>query len=138
MVYSRETRVTVSSLERLENSDNGNPRYKIHTDNGPYRSVPDAGFCYGIESQRIPGAELQEATLTLDSRGRVENLVWHPIVGNRWPGDCDHDRDLCSDCIMRCRPCGNTYDTAEALELHVANDHPSEHGCKHCGRPHGH
>lgn len=140
MRNTTERRVLVYSLERLDNSANGNPRYRVHTDGGPYTTSADAGFCYGIENNRIRGVETQEATLTLTRAGMVADLKWHPVTGNKWPGDCDHDRDLCADCITRCRPCEVTYDSPQALALHVRNEHASggPNGCAHCGRPGGH
>jgi hypothetical protein len=135
-----ERRVTVFSLDRLDNSPSGNPRYKIHTEDGPYTTSSDAGFCYGIENRRARGAEAQDATLVLTSTGRVRDMTWHPLIGDRFPDECDHDREICADCYLTCNPCGTPFDTAEALQEHVRVTHvpTDEYACKHCGRPYGH
>jgi len=65
--------VTIVSLERLNNSVNGNPRFKIHTDGGWYITSSDHGFCYSIEND-WRGKDTRDAVLTLTRAGRVCDL----------------------------------------------------------------
>lgn len=63
----------IVKLDRLTNSPNGNPRYRVHLDSGPVRETrPDAAVNYGITNAG-PGSsgEGREVTLTVDERGHV-------------------------------------------------------------------
>lgn len=66
---------TVYSFERLNNSVNGNPRFKVHTNEGIFITSSDHGFVYNVESG-LNRRESRPATLTLTRAGRVEDLVW--------------------------------------------------------------
>lgn len=140
MANTTTRRVIVTGLTRLNSTASGNPRFLIHTeDAGDFTSQSDASFCYGIENDRVRGENRQEATLTLTRAGRVCDMAWHPLIGNKWPRDCDHDRDICTECVTVCRPCGEQFGDQMALRVHVANAHKlGEYGCEHCGREMGH
>jgi hypothetical protein len=47
---------TVTRLERMRNSVNGNPKYRVGFDNGrSHVTMADAGFCYGITNPEMRG-----------------------------------------------------------------------------------
>jgi hypothetical protein len=59
MVMARNTRevhVTVYGVTRLRNTVNGNPRFKLHTDQGDYLIGSDAAVGYEVTNytNRIP------------------------------------------------------------------------------------
>lgn len=75
---SFELVVTVTSMARLNNSVNGNPRYMIHTNEGSYITSSDHSFVYGIEDG-LRGAhrwEGRRAWITLTRANRIEDLKW--------------------------------------------------------------
>jgi hypothetical protein len=53
---TREISVTVFGVTRLRNTANGNPRFKLHTDQGDYLIGSDAAVGYEVENytNRIP------------------------------------------------------------------------------------
>jgi hypothetical protein len=65
------------SVTRLDNSVNGNPRYILHTDNGPYITQTDAALGYEIGNlrNRIPAKGAMEVTLHLSETGKVWDIV---------------------------------------------------------------
>lgn len=67
--------VIVYRLERLNNSVNGNPRYRIITDEGMFITSSDYGFVYGIEDG-WRGRNCRTAVLTLTRAGRVQDLKY--------------------------------------------------------------
>ena len=67
------TSVHVRHLERLNNSVNGNPRYKVYFEEDPlhgYVTSSDAGFCYGINNPEMRGA----VDVWLTRAGRIEHM----------------------------------------------------------------
>lgn len=71
MKRERQTK-TIDHLERMNNSYNGNPRFRVYfTDGTSYRTSPDAMFCYGIENPEYRAPALVE--IELDGR---ENIVY--------------------------------------------------------------
>jgi len=70
--------ITVSSIETLKNSVWGNPRFKLHTADGPYITMSDAAFCVGImngwDSTHDKYGRLAKVELT--RAGRVRALTW--------------------------------------------------------------
>lgn len=70
--------VTVYRLDRMPNSVNGNPRYRLTTDAGEYITSSDHAFVYGIENGFRPRNhwEGRKAWITLTRAGRVSDLEW--------------------------------------------------------------
>jgi hypothetical protein len=60
-------RATITKIDRLKNSTNGNPTYRLHTSAGTYRTKTDAQISYMVGS-RLLGTEVE---LTVDGRGHV-------------------------------------------------------------------
>ena len=59
-------------LERMTNSVNGNPRFRIHfTDGSSAVSQSDAAFCYGLENRENFGVDV---VVTFTKAGRVADL----------------------------------------------------------------
>lgn len=53
--------VEIHSISRLPSSENGNPRFKLHTDQGDFATKPDASLNYAVEnltSSRFPEEHL--------------------------------------------------------------------------------
>ena len=76
---SFERVVMVTHLERLNNSVNANPRYRVHTSEGSYITSSDESFVYGIENgwtslHRWVGG--RRAWITLTRAGRISDLTW--------------------------------------------------------------
>lgn len=68
---SRTERKQVAGLERLRNSANGNPRYRItFTDGTSAVSVADADFCYGITNPDMRG----EVDVTYTKSGKISTM----------------------------------------------------------------
>ncbi len=63
-----ETRI--EKIERMNNSKDGNPRFRLHTADGAYATMPDASVAYGIEN---PEYQEGRVRLTLNSKGQVEH-----------------------------------------------------------------
>lgn len=65
------------SAERLTNSTNGNPRYKLHTSDGVFQTQSDASCSYDVDNitRTIPRGETIPVTLHLTPAGRVWNIV---------------------------------------------------------------
>ena len=68
----------VNSVERLNNSRNGNPRYEFHFANGMKWKTPvDAGWVYGIVPSRFENANAKvfyRAGTPADKIERVEEV----------------------------------------------------------------
>jgi hypothetical protein len=61
----------IHSLERLKNSVNGNPRYRILlTDGYVLTTAPDAMISYNIDNREFRDIDIK---FTLDGRGNVYN-----------------------------------------------------------------
>ena len=63
---------TISDVERIPSSQNGNPRYRILTDVGVFTTKTDAGVAYAISPTALQG---RFVTLRLDARGQVIGLT---------------------------------------------------------------
>lgn len=64
-------RKQVSSLERLNNSVNGNPRYRVtFTDGTSAVTQSDASFCYGITNPDMRG----ELEVTYTRAGKIADM----------------------------------------------------------------
>lgn len=48
MAKSTDHTVTVHSVERIQSSTNGNPRYQLNTDKGPFRTAVDTQCGYTV------------------------------------------------------------------------------------------
>lgn len=61
----------VSSLTRLNNSINGNPRYRVlFTDGSSAVTKSDAAFCYGIDNPEMRG----EVIVKYSRGGRITDM----------------------------------------------------------------
>jgi hypothetical protein len=71
-------RITVFSRETLNCSVNANPRFKLYTDEGWYKTSSDQAFCYGLwngwTSQHDETGRVAEIELT--AARRTEDLKW--------------------------------------------------------------
>ena len=65
-------RVRVKSVTRLTNSPSGNPMWRVITENGAFRTVPDTQASYQINSWHVG----QTVDITIDERGRITH--WTP------------------------------------------------------------
>lgn len=66
-------RRTVSSLTRLNNSVNGNPRFRVHfTDGSSAITTSDAMFCYGIQNPEMRDTELE---VEFTRAGRIAHMA---------------------------------------------------------------
>jgi hypothetical protein len=62
----------ISSLTRLTNSVNGNPRYRIHFDDGSSAiTSSDSAFCYALNN---PGYVGHHVEVTFTRAGRVSDV----------------------------------------------------------------
>ena len=61
------------SVSRLPSSANGNPRYKVETADGTYRTKPDAMHAYALSADMAP----RPVTLTLDGREQIVGVELH-------------------------------------------------------------
>lgn len=73
--------VTVTRLERLNNSVNGNPRYMVFTVEypfDPYITSSDHGFVYSINNgwTRENSITGRKAWITLTRNGRINDLEY--------------------------------------------------------------
>lgn len=59
--------VTVSGLTRHRNSESGNPRYTVHTDQGAFEMKPDAALAYEVSDYLIG----KRITVTYDGNHRM-------------------------------------------------------------------
>lgn len=61
---------------RLNNSTNGNPRFRLVTTEGEYVTQSDAACSYDVDNitRRIPRGESRPVVLSLTPAGRVWNL----------------------------------------------------------------
>lgn len=70
--------VKVYALYRLNNSVNGNPRYRLSTSEGELITSSDSAFCYGILNGWTDEhmANGRTAQINLTRAGRVAYLEW--------------------------------------------------------------
>lgn len=73
MAKETEVTVTLEYTTTLNVSRYGNPRYRLHTSNGPYTTQTDAAVNYSVTNYK----QGREVVLTLTANGRV--------VGMRYP-----------------------------------------------------
>lgn len=66
MSVDRTIETTITGMVRRQNSDNGNPRYRIITEHGSFLSKPDTGEAYSW-SEHLSGP----VVLTVDGNGNV-------------------------------------------------------------------
>ena len=67
----REVRVHIISVERLQNTADGNPRYRLESTGGTWETKPDGTFAARLDASDLAGWDA-EVGITRDSRG-----VWH-------------------------------------------------------------
>lgn len=60
--------VTIKSVERLNNSVNGNPRYKLSTLEGDFTTQSDNGFVYTGVCDKLERGDTALLTLTPSQR----------------------------------------------------------------------
>lgn len=73
---------TVQRLHRLNNSVNGNPRYRVFfTDGTDAVTSSDAGFAYGIDNPEMRGPVSVEYTRS----GRIAHMAPAPAGGTSYP-----------------------------------------------------
>lgn len=68
-------RVTVFSLERLNSSTNGNPRFKVNTSEGSFNTASDHGVAYMIQNG-WRGKDSREADIEVNRRGLITDLTY--------------------------------------------------------------
>lgn len=68
-------KVTVFSLQRLKNSRNGNPRFKVNTDQGSFNTAGDHSFVYAIQNG-WRGKDNREAEIEVSGRGTITHLTY--------------------------------------------------------------
>lgn len=56
---------TITRLERLRSSADGNPRYRVHTDGPTHDTAPDSSIAYGL-----PNPEYRDVPVTFTVNGR--------------------------------------------------------------------
>ena len=62
----------ISWMTRLATSVNGNPRFRIHfEDGGSAITQSDAGFCYAIENREFRGVDVE---VTYTRAGRISDI----------------------------------------------------------------
>lgn len=69
---------TIKSIERMDNSPDGNPRHRIHLRSGVYLdTAPDASVGHVIANPEYADVPV---LFTLNSRGQITDakLSWHP------------------------------------------------------------
>lgn len=76
MSQAAPTTVVLYSVERLNNSTNGNPRFSLWTSQGTFTTKSDASVNYDVENvaNKIPAGEGVLVHLTLTRAGRVEGM----------------------------------------------------------------
>ena len=65
--------LTVKEVERLNNSVNGNPRYKVKTIQGDYITQSDSGHVYGFEYYRLERGDT--INVELSKSGRITSAT---------------------------------------------------------------
>jgi hypothetical protein len=65
----------VYALHRLNNSVNGNPRYRVQTSNGPFITSSDHSFVIGLLND-WRDKQSRPAVLTLTRSGLIEDLEY--------------------------------------------------------------
>lgn len=61
----------ITGLDRLNNSVNGNPRYRVHFDTGSSAiTSSDHAFCYGITNPEMRG----DVVVTYTRAGRISDI----------------------------------------------------------------
>lgn len=63
--------ITVIGVERLNNSVNGNPRYKVNAIEGEFVTQSDSGHVYGFEYYKLERGDIINVDLT--KAGRIAN-----------------------------------------------------------------
>jgi hypothetical protein len=54
--------VTIEKVEYMSSNKDGNPRFRVHTDQGPWLTTPGGAVAHGIENSEYQG----EVVLVLD------------------------------------------------------------------------
>lgn len=67
MAKEKRLEVVIHSYERLNNSVNGNPRYRFHTSEGAFTLHSDSGYGYEVTNHAVP----RTAVLVLTPANRV-------------------------------------------------------------------
>ncbi len=67
---TNEITVTLYRSERLNNSVNGNPRFRLHTSEGAFATQSDAAVVYAVTNF----ADDTDVVLTLSRNGRVTHM----------------------------------------------------------------
>jgi hypothetical protein len=75
---AKKLNIKVYALYRLNNSVNGNPRYRLSTTEGDLITSSDRAYCYGILNDWTDAhkADGRPAKVTLTRSGRVDQLEW--------------------------------------------------------------
>ena len=81
---------TIEDFDRLHNTENGNPRFRVHFDDGRVAETrPDTGEAYGIESaaNRVGPVHV---------RTDVEGHIWsvEPVQARTTPAEYEQDQRL--------------------------------------------
>lgn len=64
--------VNIIGYERIKNSANGNPRYRLFMRYSSYETAPDAALGYSLNNGNLPA---DDVTLTLNGRGKVTHVT---------------------------------------------------------------
>lgn len=76
----------IEKLDRLNNSANGNPRYRVHfTDGTDAITSSDRSFCYAIANPEMRG----DVEVTYTRAGRIEHIAPAPVTAMISPWDVD-------------------------------------------------
>lgn len=68
-------KVTIFSMQRLDNTYSGNPRYVVHTSEGSFGTEPDNGLVYMINNG-WRGKESREAEIELNKSSLITKLTY--------------------------------------------------------------
>lgn len=72
-MFKTKITTTIVASDRLNNSRNGNPRYRIAFGDGEMRtSQSDAAWCYGFGNPGLRNGDT--VTLTLSKAGYIEHM----------------------------------------------------------------
>lgn len=71
--------VVVTGVRRVEGSSRDNPRFILNTDNGEYKTDPNAGTSYYLHNDFLEGEQQQKAKLYLTGGDRYKVSDWRLI-----------------------------------------------------------
>lgn len=63
----------IDTIERIKNSTNGNPRFRITMDGKARNTSPDAAFAYEVGNQGLRPGDL--VVVAINGRGAIVNML---------------------------------------------------------------